>query len=388
MNCLHLSALVRCTCIVGAAGLLSACGLFKSTGDNYYKAEPLSPIKIPEGMETTSLEPLYVVPDVPPREDELLLARDYGSYEVPRPDPLPTDGATESGVKIQRLGDVRWILVDAPTSQIWPQAQRFLSQYGIGVAVNDPASGMIETDWVRFKEDDAQKHRYRIWIEHGLRPDTTEVHVVQRQVPEAFSDPDLIEWTRTSENAERAGFILDELAAELAAEAKNSSASLLGQRVGGQAKSDIAFVEGEPVLRLRLSYDRAWATVMHSLGQEQFALWGSDIAKGVALVGHLIDAHEVGFFGRLFGRDELPEDAPAGLSDVLDQLASAPEVKALFDDVPGTDYGSPRDLDDTYLVVVKAVNGTTSVYVRAADGSRLSPRVARKILTTIRRNLI
>ena len=345
-------------------------------------------MKVPADMETRSLEQLYVLPEVTAREDELLLARDYDSYEVPRPDPLPTEGATESGVKIQRLGDVRWILVDAPTSQVWPQVQRFLSRFGIGVAVNDAASGMIETAWVRFNEDAEQKHRYRIWIEHGLRPDTTEVHVVHRQVPEPFSDPSKLVWTRSSDDLTREEYIVDELAAELAIEAKNSSASLLGQQVGGQAKSDIVFVDGEPVLQLRLPYDRAWATVTHSLGEEGFALWENEAAKGVALISYLIDADEQGFWGRLFSFNDLPEEAPATLSEVLSHLAQKAEVSALFEGVAGVEYGSSKELRNTYLVVLKAEKDLTSVYVRAADGTQLSPRAARKILGLVRRNLI
>lgn len=378
--------LFRLMSILGAVSLLAACA---SSADDYYRAEPLPPIKVPEGMQTTSLEPLYPVPEMPAREDELLLARGYGSYEVPRPDPLATSGATESGVKIQSLGDERWILADAATSQIWPRVQSFLSRYGIGVAVNDPASGLIETDWVHFKAAGELKHRFRIWIEQGLRPGTTEVHVVQRQVPEAYSDTSRLEWTRSSKDPEREAFLLDELAAALALTASNSSASLLGQKVGGEAKSDITFIDREPVLQLRLDYERAAATVIHSLGQKEFVLWESDRAKGVALVSHLAEsAVPDSWLGRLFSSDELPEEAPASLNDLLSHLSSEPEVKELFKEIAGVDYGSPKKLSHTYLVVITPAEGETAIRVRSAQGTRLPPRLAREILTVVRRNLI
>jgi outer membrane protein assembly factor BamC len=388
MKTVRLPRPLRLAAMLGAVTLLPACSLFKGS-DDYYEAEPLPPMKVPEGMETTSLEPLYVVPEIPAQDDELLMARDYGSYEVPRPEPLPTDGATASGVKIQRLGDERWILISAPSSQIWPRVQSFLSRYGVGVAVNDPADGLIETDWVRFKVDSEQKHRYRIWIEQGLRPDTTEIHVVHRQVPENFSDPSNLEWSRGSTDTEREAFILDELANTLASQVTNGSASLLGQRVGGEAKSDLSFVEGEPVLTLRLSYQRAWATVMHSLEQEEFALWDSNSEKGVALVSYVTeDVEERSFIGKLFADDELPEEAPAKLDEVLNHLAPQPEVKELFGDIAGVDYGSPKQLPHTFLIVAKAQDGKTAIYVRSAQGTKLSPRTARKILSIVRRNLI
>jgi outer membrane protein assembly factor BamC len=371
--------------VMATVGLLVAC----ASSNDYYRAEPMAPMKVPEGMETRSLEPLYAVPEIPVREDELLLARDYGSYEVPRPDPLATSGATESGVKIQRLGDERWILADAATSQIWPRVQSFLSLYGIGVDVNNPASGLIETGWVRFKTGGELKHRFRVWIEQGLRPGTTEVHVVQRQVPEAFADASALEWTRSSEDPEREAYLLDELAAALALTADNSSASLLGQRVGGEAKSEISFIDREPVLQLRLDYERAWATVIHSLGQDEFVLWENDRAKGVALASHLAEsALPESFLGRLFSSDELPEEAPASLNEVLAHLSSEEEVKELFGDIAGVAYGSPKELRHSYLVVIKPGGSETAVRVRSTDGTRLSPRLAREILTVVRRNLI
>lgn len=363
-------------------------GCSSQGSDDYYHAQTLPPIKVPEGMSTTSLEPLYPVPDLAVREDELLLARGYGVYEVPRPEPLATDGASESGVKIQKLGDERWILADAPTSQIWPRVQSFLTRYGIGVTVNSPATGLIETDWVRFKVQSEEKHRYRIRIEQGLRPDTTEVHITQRQVPEAFAEPSQLDWTGLSDDAEREAFLLDDLAAALALDAKNSSASLLGQKVGGTAKADINFIEGEPVLQLRLDYERAWATVTHSVNQPDFVLWDSSAAKGVALVGFLDESEEKPFFSRLFGSNELPEEAPSSLNEVLSRLAPAPEVKALFGDVAGVDYDSAKDLPNAYLVVVKTDDAGSSVYIRSTQGTRLPPREARNMLSLVRRNLI
>ncbi len=385
MKPLRFLTLSRLFSVMASAGLLAAC----ASSDDYYRAEPIAPMKVPEGMETRSLEPLYTVPDIPVREDELLLSRDYGSYEAPRPDPLATSGATESGVKIQSLGDERWILADAATSQIWPRVQSFLSHYGIGVDVNNPASGLIETNWVHFKAGGELKHRFRIWIEQGLRPGTTEVHVVQRQVPEAFSDASALEWTRSSQDPEREAYLLDELAAALALTADNSSASLLGQRVGGEAKSDISFIDSEPVLQLRLDYDRAWATVTYSLKQEEFALWENDRGKGVALVSHLAEsALPESFLGRLFSSDDLPEEAPASLNELLAHLSPEDEVKDLFGDIAGVAYGSPTELRHSYLVVIKPGDGETAIRVRSTDGTRLSPRLAREILTVVRRNLI
>ncbi len=386
MNSYHCPSLTRLVPVLVIAGVLTACS---STRDDYYRAEVLPPISVPEGMQTTSLEPLYVVPDIPEREDELLLSRDYGSFEAPRPDPLATSGATESGVKIQKLGDERWILIDASTSQVWPRTQSFLSRYGIGVAVNDPALGLIETDWVVFKADAEQKHRYRIWIEQGLRPDTTEVHVVHREVPEAFSDASSLEWNRTSQDAEREAFLLDELAAALAANASNNSASLLGQKVGGNAKSDIEFIDSEPVLQLRLDAARAWATVLHALNQEEFALWESDFDKRVALMSHMVQGDDdTSFIGGLFADDDLPEQAPVTLDEALSRLVQNSQVKALFGEIEGVGYTSSKPLPDTYLVVMKAGEREASFYVRTAQGTRLSPRDARQILTLIRRNLI
>lgn len=373
--------------------LLSACGtlygdegVFRGKSKDYLETAAVKPIEVPEGMTTRSLEPIYGIPDVRPKDE----FGDYVSlkeYEVPRPDAINTEKGNV-GVKLQKLGDRKWIFLNASTSQVWPRTQNFLSEYGLRVARSNPNIGLIETADVIFKDSPELKSRFRIFIEKGVHPETTEVHIVQVEFPLNDTVAEDYSWPESSQNVERERILLDELANVLAQNVSNNAASLLGQNVGGELKVEFLKNESEPTMRLRLFEERAKATVAHALGREGFYLWEESTNGQLYYVAYNAKYDgDPGMWDRLLGRtiDKKPRYT---MEKVLQHLAPQEEVKQKFSSIDGVDYGKALPKAKGLLVLIDPAEKGVDVLVRDARGRKLPPQEAKNLLRIIRKNLI
>lgn len=360
---------------------------FRDRGNDYLHAEPIQPIVVPEKLKTTSLDQLYVVPQV--QSDDFDITEEF---EAPRPQPLAANNFSES-VKIQKLGARRWILVNSPPSEVWPRTRNFLAANKIQLADADAVAGTIDTAWLQFKDSPETRDRYRIFVEQGVQPDSTEIHI--RHLSAATGEAASFDapWPELSVNPERESWMLDELAATLASEASNGATSLLAQGIGGGPKISVKTVDGEPVLRMALTYERARATIAHALRQEGYTTFASDLDLGIFYVDwqQPVDPEERGWFSSLFSSDE-PEvpTTPYSLTDILThlQLDDSAHNRAIFESIDLANQGRALKEAPGYLIVVRGTDEQVDIRIRDAYGKRLKNRDAKEKLNIIRRNLI
>lgn len=384
---MKLAVLLCALMFTGCGTLFGDSGVFRGKSKDYLRTGTIEFIEVPADMNSRPLESLFAVADIDPRDefgDEISME----GFEVPRPEPINVEKG-EVGVKIQKLGEKKWIFLNASTSLVWPRAQNFLSQYGFRVAKSDPSSGLIETDDVVFKDDTEHKSRFRIVIEKGIHADTSEIHLTQVEYGVNEAAPETIQWPSVSTNVVRADAILNELAAVLARNIGNNSASLLGQNVGGAAKVEFVRDAGEPTMRLRLFEERAKASVAHALEKDGFVLWQEAPKYGIYYAAFA--PKDDGFFSSLFG-DEVPETPEHDLSAVLQHLSPSEAAKNIFADMPGVAYGPPlKDAVGLLLVITAAGNSTEEsmdLIVRDVRGEKLPAVHAKQVLRLLRKNLI
>ena len=125
--------------VQGCSTLFGKQGVFRGKDKDYLKSGSLKEMSVPEGMETKPIEPLYPLPDST-ATDEFGDPIPLQEYEVTRPVSAKSE-TTEVGVKIQKLGDYRWIYLNAPPSQIWPRTQSYFSNENIRVVRNRSQGG-------------------------------------------------------------------------------------------------------------------------------------------------------------------------------------------------------------------------------------------------------
>ncbi len=366
--------------------LLTTGCIYTDRSEEYLKSGSLVSVSLPDGVESKPLEPLYPIPEVTPRLDTFLVT-DLGGDGVPRPDAMSAERQA-AAVKIQKVSGRQWLLIDAPPSQVWPLAQSFLSKSGINVVRSDAASGLIQTDWVEFKLDEATKTHYQIRIEKGVRPESTEIHILQDQIPVSAKAP--TSWPKRSTDAEREFWLLEIMANDLALGINNKAASLLGQSVGGQSKAQLTMYQNEPALHLHLDKARAWATLAHAATKEGFIRWDEDDVQNVFYLQYTGDYKRPNWFVRLFtwGSGAPVTSAPHSMTMALGHLRDTPDVRAFMGHLRDADFKGPLANGAGYFLVLSQVPDGFIVRVRDYRGAELPAQKNKKLLALLRRNLI
>ena len=286
--------LVCCALTLPGCGMFAKDGIFHNRGEDYLDAREHPVIQVPEGLDNQALGQLYAVPEV---AEPLVPEVRTG---ILRPQPLGTS-LLEEEIKVQSLGDRRWVWINRAPAEVWPRVRNILNTNDVAVARADAAEGLIETVWVEFDEDPGNLHRYRLNIEQGMQVDTTEVSISHAVMPK---DGEVPPWPESSLADERERTMADFLASGLAGDASAGSVSLLAQAIGTGAKVEmVAVADADPYLLIKLGYDRSWASVAHSVSRDEFLLVDQDRTRGLFYVNlkEDVERDKPGFFSRMLG---------------------------------------------------------------------------------------
>src|SRR5438874_1646471 len=162
---------------------------------------------------TSAAPPLELPPELAqPRYDDrfaVSTASGLAAANAARPnrnDLLPSNAEA----KIARSGNERWIVAKATPEQAWSISRQFWTDTGFVVAVEQPAVGVMETDWAENRADmpsdflrstvgkyleaftsTYKRDKFRTRIERGTESGTVEIFVSHRgmeQVPTVMMD--------------------------------------------------------------------------------------------------------------------------------------------------------------------------------------------------------
>ncbi|MCK9469166.1 MAG: outer membrane protein assembly factor BamC [Porticoccaceae bacterium] len=292
-----IAALTLSSLALSGCGMFGEDGTFRNRGKDYLEAEELPPLVVPEGLDSSGLGQLY---PIPPISQTTVL---HEGDDVPRPLALSAE-SLEEVVKIQNLGDERWILTNRSPSEVWPRLRNLLNSNGIHTARADASQGVLDTVWLEFQGDDEYHHRYRLTVQPGVQLNSTEIKVLHDRMTAGGDDHD--SWPETSLDDKREQEMAQILAEALAGDLSSGTVSLLAQAIGGTEKVEIVTPEvADPYLMMKLDMNRAWASVGYSLQRGGFTTIDQDRSAGVFYVHYSAEEEEKpGFFRRLLGRGD------------------------------------------------------------------------------------
>ncbi len=314
--------------------LVSGC-TWRDRANDYRQAQLSKPLVLPPGIESTALHDSYRVPGI---ESHTVLP---GKFAVPQPDPLIKD--VEQGVvRIQKMGEDRWILLDGSPGQIWPRLRGFLNLGGFPVARTDAVNGIIETGWVQPRSEGLPRERFRFRIEQGVQRGTSEIYVLQSVV-----DNDQGRWPRGSFSERREQDMTMALAQYLADSEAASSVSMLAER-NAETGGKIFLEQGEPpYIRLLLPFDRAWASLENALTKAGFVVDDRDRSQGRYWVTIDGESDKALWFRRLLKDKEL--DVDAFIVQMIEVTANEMQIRV----VPQEGEQSDADVIDRVLKQIK-----------------------------------
>lgn len=269
-------------------------GYFRSRAMDYKKATERGALQIPEGMNSTSRIELYPIPTIP-ENTASAYSPDDGD-EIPRPQGLLSVNE-EAGVEVREIDDKRWLVVKKPAPAVFASTRSFVESNGFKVESAEPSTGIIETGWLKPREEDQpgwfmrlitlnfqdnyDKFRFRVEEQDGG------TRVLIDQVREQASDTEslsaAVEWDGTSADSSLTKVVANDLSDFIAEEQANSYRTGVLASAYANAPRTIMTWDGNgfPVLVLTMDMNRAWAAVGNVLERRRIKVVDLNRSLGV-----------------------------------------------------------------------------------------------------------
>ena len=128
MNILHL---LRYSVLILLAFSLYSCGwILKDHRYDYLQEKQVEDLKIPENNDARPIVDFYPIPP----KGGTVLSSNY--YEIPLPPQVFSSGSTNE-IRMHKLGELRWLYIEALPSSVWPLMKDFWSSNEYGYHVDD-----------------------------------------------------------------------------------------------------------------------------------------------------------------------------------------------------------------------------------------------------------
>jgi outer membrane protein assembly factor BamC len=397
---------------------------FIDTTPDYKSAGRSRPLEVPPDLTSASASDTYSVPGGSTTYSSYSQAQGEQAVEQEKILPSPDN------VKLERAGSQRWLVVKAPPEKIWPVIREFWSELGFAVRVENPQTGVMETEWVdpsSLTKDEKgnyldkfqgwldklnslqTRQKFRTRIDRGPEQGTTEIYLSHRSISDSVDDGK--ERVLTSVGTFEQGYKLEKRTKQeqMRADAEDIDAELLRRlmvRLGVEEQSSrkvMAAVnneiratlsknnDGSLSIGLKDPFDRAWRRVGLALDRIGFVVEDRDRSNGIFFVRYT----DVGI-----------DDAPAakkdkGLMDKLkfwgdeeekkkaeEEVVSAPRKKADEGVVDKLKFWEVKDkdkipLEKLYRVKVESDDNTTTVRVTDKEGNPNTSTTANRIINLL-----
>lgn len=240
--------------------------------------------------------------------------------------------ASLPGMRIERAGQHRWLVVDQPADKLWNEIKAFWQDSGFSLTMEQPALGIMETSWAENRAklpDDfirrtigklldnlfstGELDKFRTRLERNAAGGT-EIYISHRGLEEVFRDADKIKttWQPRPIDPELEVEMLRRLMIKLGAPAQQAALT-----VAAAAPRSLARLEqrgSQPVVVIDEGFDRAWRRVGLTLDRTGFTVEDRDRSQGTYFVRYVEPTppgqEEPGFFSRLFSgtpKDKTPQ---------------------------------------------------------------------------------
>jgi outer membrane protein assembly factor BamC len=256
-------------------------------------------------------------------------------------------------MRIERLGNERWLSSSLTPEQLWPQLQAFWKERGFRLATDEPKAGVMETDWAenraKLPQDfirssigkvldglysTGERDKFRTRIERNGAG--SEIYITHRGMIEVVTGQgrDSTIWQPRPAEPQLEGEFLSRLMLKLGAREEAVKAAAIAPGADG-APARARIVEGQAAATLQVDdgFDRAWRRVGVALDRSGFTVEDRDRTQGLYFVRYVDPANmgkeEPGFFAKLFGLDK--KDGGPGKYRVSVKSAGERSVVSVLD---------------------------------------------------------
>ncbi len=398
--------------------LVSACDSipFVDTSSDYKGAGRSRPLEVPPDLTSVNSSDAYSVPGGSTTYNTYNQAQEGQEAGVEKV--LPTS----DGVRMEKAGAQRWLVVNAPAEKIWPVVREFWIDQGFAVRVENAETGVMETEWVeadaiKAKEDKknvgekfdawldklsglADRRKFRTRLERGEKEGSTEIYMTHRTVSGAPDDGKNVVKTQLGEID--TGYRLDsskpltkaeEMDADLDAEllrrlmvklgvAEKRAQEIVANPVSEKRAEVVKEADSSVTLNLNDPFDRGWRRVGLALDRIGFVTEDKDRSNGLFYVRYA---------------DVDIDDGPKKKKGLLDTLkfwgddegvenkSKPKDEKTIVDKLQfwKGDDGKTDPSKQYRIKLVETENGSTRVNVVDKDDKRNRSTTANRIIALL-----
>lgn len=346
----------RCATVLAVAGLLSGCSVLQEDKVDYKSAAKAPSLEVPPDLTQLRKESRYAI------ESTSVTATGFqnaGSRVVD----AGTAANSLGPVQLERQGNQRWLVVSLPADQIWQPLREFWTSNGFTLVTDAPDIGIMETEWTenraKLPQDfirrtlgkvldslysTGERDKFRTRVERNAQGGV-DIYITHRGMVENFSDSQKEQtiWQARPSDPELEIEFLRRLMVKLGTTpetAKTASAASVPD-----ANGLVSSLQGQPVIVLQDSLDRAWRRTGVALDRSGFTVEDRDRTAGVYFVRYVATgtgSESPGFFGRLFGGKK---DTPSTLTKYQISLTASGEGQSTLRVLTANGQPEPSNQD-------------------------------------------
>ena len=264
------------------------------------------------------------------------------------------------GMKIERDGDKRWLVVDKSAASLYPQIKDFWQENGFLLLIDSPSTGILETDWAENRTkipqdiirrtlgnvldslyDSGERDKFRTRLE-VQKPDVTEIYISHKgaiEVPLKDTNTTIsTSWTIRPSDPELEAIFLTRLMERLGMTQEQARAQITATAAAPKTPKAKLIEDGSATrIEMTQSFDRAWRDIGLALDRSNFTVDDRDRSKGIYFVRY-VNPKELGdgrsWFGRTFGKSN-DADKKAKVYRVVVQDRGENQIVILVQDSDG-----------------------------------------------------
>jgi outer membrane protein assembly factor BamC len=344
--------ILRTCLLLLAVVLLPGCGAADKIAPgrkvDYKKSDTTAELEVPPDLSSSTINEA-------PSMIESVSSSGYqgGDASIGRAAVLPETG----GMRVERDGDQQWLVIQATPTEVWPRVREFWMQQGFLLEVEDPRVGIIETGWAENRADIPQglirdtlgkvidiaysaatRDQYRVRLEAGAVPGTTELFLTHRGVEEVVTGPATDSntvWKPRPNDPELEAEMLKRLMVYLGVE-EQKAASMTAQESTRRVRAQLVVDDDAAMLIVMEGFSRAWRRTGVALDRVGFAVEDRNRAEGIYYVRYSDPLADQNSDGILSGLAFWSTDKAVARQYQIELLAEGAETHVIVNDANGS----------------------------------------------------
>ncbi|RJX30164.1 MAG: outer membrane protein assembly factor BamC [Oxalobacter sp.] len=312
--------LLSATCLLGLLGCSSVSGLLEADKIDYKTAtekQSSTSLQIPPDLTQIRRDDRYAMPA------GSVTASEYQQKQAAKPvTAMVAPNAVGMDIRIERAGKQRWLVVKKSPDELWPVIKAFWQDTGFLLKIDQPETGIMETEWAEnraklpqdfirrtlgkvldsvYSTGELDKFRTRL----ERTPDgSTEIFISHRGAQEVLTGPEKERsmWEPRPSDPELEAEFLARLMVRLGLENERVKEMVAkGEVMPMRAKLVKGDDKAQPYVQVDEAFDRAWRRVGLALDRVGFTVEDRDRSKGLYYVRYVdqdgIQKEEKSWFG-------------------------------------------------------------------------------------------